>query len=164
MYAGISFDGKVIVTRHDVNEKFYGMKVDPEALLSGEIPPPPAAQPLYESLKRCSVHTRTMYGEAYDPSRVDAVEDLGLGGGLILEEKKVDGELKPKADAFNVAGAPPPVPVPPAMPVPYPAAAPTASTTTINTSTVSDVFAPASISGAGPGVGKGGEFNGDWPF
>ncbi|GMI41784.1 hypothetical protein TeGR_g8524 [Tetraparma gracilis] len=60
LYAGASFDGKVISTRHEVNEKFYGMRVDPADLLSGRIPPPPAAQPLYASLKRCSAYTRTV--------------------------------------------------------------------------------------------------------
>ena len=56
LYAGASLDGKVIVTRHRVNEKFYGQQVDARTLLSGEIPTPPAAQPLYDALKRCHVY------------------------------------------------------------------------------------------------------------
>jgi lipid-binding SYLF domain-containing protein len=56
LYAGISLDGKVIVTRHRVNEKFYGHCVDARALLSGDVPTPPAAQPLYDALKRCHVY------------------------------------------------------------------------------------------------------------
>ncbi len=59
LYAGVSLDGKVIATRHDVNENFYGMEVDPYELLSGEIPAPPAAQPLYDALKRCSVYAKS---------------------------------------------------------------------------------------------------------
>ena len=55
-YAGISLDGKVIITRHGVNEKFYGTKIDPKSLLSGDVPTPPAAQPLYDALKRCHVY------------------------------------------------------------------------------------------------------------
>jgi len=58
-YAGVSFDGKVMVTRHRVNEKFYGRQIDPRALLNGDIPTPPAAQPLYDALKRCHVYATT---------------------------------------------------------------------------------------------------------
>ena len=65
LYAGASFDGKVIATRHDVNEKFYGMQVRPDELLKGVVPPPPAAQPLYESLKRASVYIKTEYQEEW---------------------------------------------------------------------------------------------------
>jgi SH3 domain-containing YSC84-like protein 1 len=56
LYAGISLDGKVIVTRHRVNERFYGCEVTGFQLLSGEIPSPPAARPLYEALQRCHVY------------------------------------------------------------------------------------------------------------
>jgi lipid-binding SYLF domain-containing protein len=56
LYAGISLDGKVMVTRHRVNEKFYGRKIDPKSLLNGDVPTPPAAQPLYDALKRCHVY------------------------------------------------------------------------------------------------------------
>ena len=63
LYAGVSFDGKVIATRHDVNEKFYGMQVEPYDLLSGEVPRPPAAQPLYDALRRCSVYVKRECGD-----------------------------------------------------------------------------------------------------
>ena len=56
LYAGVSLDGKVIATRHDVNEKFYGGETDPFEILSGEIERPRAAQPLYDALKRCQVY------------------------------------------------------------------------------------------------------------
>ena len=54
LYAGVSLDGKVISTRHDVNERFYGGSLSPADILSGEIERPRAAQPLYEALKRCN--------------------------------------------------------------------------------------------------------------
>mmetsp|Transcript_18870 Transcript_18870/g.27989 ORF Transcript_18870/g.27989 Transcript_18870/m.27989 type:complete len:85 (-) Transcript_18870:542-796(-) len=41
-----------------VNEKVYGQKVSPNDIRSGEIPRPPAAQPLYDALKRCHVYAR----------------------------------------------------------------------------------------------------------
>mmetsp|Transcript_13001 Transcript_13001/g.22082 ORF Transcript_13001/g.22082 Transcript_13001/m.22082 type:complete len:496 (-) Transcript_13001:977-2464(-) len=56
LYAGVSLDGKVIVTRHNVNEKFYGQKVTGADILMGQIPTPPAAQPLYDALTRCHVY------------------------------------------------------------------------------------------------------------
>ena len=55
-YAGISLDGKVVITRHMVNERFYGRPVDARELLNGDVPTPPAAQPLYDALKRCHVY------------------------------------------------------------------------------------------------------------
>jgi SH3 domain-containing YSC84-like protein 1 len=56
LYAGASLDGKVVTTRDDVNEKFYGYAVRPEHILNGCVPAPPAAQPLYEALQRCHVY------------------------------------------------------------------------------------------------------------
>jgi len=58
IYAGISLDGKVIVTRNRVNEKFYGREVTGQQLLNGEIPSPPAARPLYDAMQRCHVYAK----------------------------------------------------------------------------------------------------------
>lgn len=58
LYAGLSLDGKVVSTRHHVNEVFYGRKVTGDELLRGDtVPTPPAAQPLYDALQRCRVYT-----------------------------------------------------------------------------------------------------------
>merc|ERR1711862_701721 len=59
LYAGISLDGKLLFTRSDVNRNFYGMNVHAKALLDGEIPTPPAAQPLYDALKRCQFYANS---------------------------------------------------------------------------------------------------------
>jgi SH3 domain-containing YSC84-like protein 1 len=56
LYAGVSLDGKVIVTRHRINEKFYGREVSGMEILQGVIPSPPAARPLYDALARCHVY------------------------------------------------------------------------------------------------------------
>ena len=50
VFAGVSLDGSVIYTRSDVNHRFYGRKVTPTEILSGEVQPPRAAQPLYDAL------------------------------------------------------------------------------------------------------------------
>mmetsp|Transcript_45053 Transcript_45053/g.94470 ORF Transcript_45053/g.94470 Transcript_45053/m.94470 type:complete len:618 (-) Transcript_45053:227-2080(-) len=56
LYAGVSLDGRVLLTRDRVNEKFYGRSVSAYELLSGKVPTPPAAQPLYDALKRCRIY------------------------------------------------------------------------------------------------------------
>lgn len=56
LYAGVSLDGRLITTRDRVNEKFYGRAVSAHELLSGEVATPPAAQPLYDALKRCRIY------------------------------------------------------------------------------------------------------------
>ena len=56
LYAGISLDGKVLVTRDNVNERFYGRPITGAEILGGRVPTPPAAQPLYEALARCHVY------------------------------------------------------------------------------------------------------------
>ena len=56
LYAGVSLDGKVIVVRDRVNEKFYGRDVTGMEFLLGQIPTPPAARPLYDALQRCHVY------------------------------------------------------------------------------------------------------------
>jgi len=64
IYAGISLDGKVIVTRNRVNEKFYGRQVTGQQILNGEIPSPPAARPLYDALQRCHVYAQNDAGSS----------------------------------------------------------------------------------------------------
>lgn len=73
LYAGASLDGRVLVTRDRVNEKFYGRAVSAHELLPGQVATPLAAQPLYDALKRCRV-----YGSSVDGAKV--------GGSLSLSE------------------------------------------------------------------------------
>ena len=49
-FAGMSLEGSVLTTRHDVNSKFYGQKLTPNQIL--DMPPPKAAEPLYKALRR----------------------------------------------------------------------------------------------------------------
>ena len=64
LYAGVSMDGRMLMTRDRVNEKFYGRSVSAHEILSGQVATPPAAQPLYDALKRCRV-----YGDTGSQSR-----------------------------------------------------------------------------------------------
>ena len=52
LYAGVGLDGSLIITRPDVNLNFYGQTHEPAELLSGEVSPPKAAEPLYEAIYR----------------------------------------------------------------------------------------------------------------
>jgi len=52
LFAGVSLEGSVIISRQSMNKKFYGKDVNVRDLLSGSIPSPPAAAPLYESLTK----------------------------------------------------------------------------------------------------------------
>lgn len=50
LYGGISVGGQLLRVRKKVNRAFYGRDIDPGKLFSGEIPPPKAAQPLYDAI------------------------------------------------------------------------------------------------------------------
>jgi len=51
-FMGVSVEGSVLTARERVNQEFYGMKdVTVGGILSGEIPPPLAAFPLYKALE-----------------------------------------------------------------------------------------------------------------
>lgn len=60
LYASLSLEGSLIYSRTDVNQKFYGHYVTPYEILSGQVPPPKAGQPLYEALEQA-------YWNLYDP-------------------------------------------------------------------------------------------------
>jgi lipid-binding SYLF domain-containing protein len=50
VYAGVGLEGSIIVARNAVNFNFYGRELDPKDILRGMVPPPRAAQPLYDTL------------------------------------------------------------------------------------------------------------------
>lgn len=52
LYVGLSLEGAIIVTRHDVNERFYGRTISVADLLGGVEAQPKAADPLYGAIKR----------------------------------------------------------------------------------------------------------------
>ncbi|KAF2847530.1 DUF500-domain-containing protein [Plenodomus tracheiphilus IPT5] len=50
LFAGVSLEGSGIIERRDANEKLYGRRWTARELLSGQVPPPPAAAPLLSIL------------------------------------------------------------------------------------------------------------------
>jgi SH3 domain-containing YSC84-like protein 1 len=49
-FAGISLEGTVIGTRNDANAEYYGRRVTPAEILSGQVPPPSGATRLVQVL------------------------------------------------------------------------------------------------------------------
>mmetsp|Transcript_12572 Transcript_12572/g.18486 ORF Transcript_12572/g.18486 Transcript_12572/m.18486 type:complete len:514 (+) Transcript_12572:256-1797(+) len=105
LYAGVSLDGKVITTRHNVNEKFYGRQVSGGELLSGLIETPPAAQPLYDALARCHVYATGRNNKP--PPRIEGIRnDFSL-------HNSMEGEY---GETVMFPNAPSPSYPPPMMP------------------------------------------------
>jgi lipid-binding SYLF domain-containing protein len=52
MFAGVTLHGSTLRSDDDDNAKLYGRKVSPKEILMGTVPRPPAAAPLYASLKQ----------------------------------------------------------------------------------------------------------------
>lgn len=61
LFAGVSLEGSVVVTRFDANAKMYGYKVKAKDLLSGNVPRPPEADSLYQALDHRFYGNDTMY-------------------------------------------------------------------------------------------------------
>ncbi|KAI9488339.1 hypothetical protein BDB00DRAFT_888659 [Zychaea mexicana] len=70
LFAGVSLEGSVIVTRGDANEKFYGKKVSAKELLNGTVPPPSEADALYRALN-ARFHTLGNTGAMYSRGSMD---------------------------------------------------------------------------------------------
>ncbi|KAJ2960823.1 hypothetical protein NQZ79_g3867 [Umbelopsis isabellina] len=71
LFAGVSLEGSVIVTRQDANAKLYGGKVTTKELLNGTIAPPPEADVLYRALN-ARFNTLGSTSSAYARSHSDA--------------------------------------------------------------------------------------------
>lgn len=50
LFAGVSLEGSAIIERRDANEKLYNRRVTARSLLEGNVPVPPAAEPLMRVL------------------------------------------------------------------------------------------------------------------
>ncbi|KAJ3221222.1 hypothetical protein HDU81_010783, partial [Chytriomyces hyalinus] len=108
LFAGVSFEGLVIITRKETNARFYGGisgTATPQDLLSGRVPPPPEAEVLYRALNARG------FGSNMDPGGTSPVSNggsisSGLGGRQSMGASGGSQPLYPSAKK----GAPPPPP------------------------------------------------------
>ncbi|KAB2574796.1 SH3 domain-containing protein [Lasiodiplodia hormozganensis] len=68
LFAGVSLEGSVLIERRDANEKLYGRRIPARMLLEGQVPVPPAADPLMRVL-----NSRVFAGAAGSASASDAM-------------------------------------------------------------------------------------------
>lgn len=82
LFAGVSLEGSVLIERRDANEKLYNRRVTARNLLEGNVPVPPAADPLMRVLNSrifsgngASQGADAMYNDipVYDDSHEDVV-------------------------------------------------------------------------------------------
>jgi hypothetical protein len=84
LFAGVSLEGSGIIERRDANEKLYGRRWTAREILSGQVPPPPAAAPLLQILNSrvfagvggaANVQNEAMYNDipVYDDSHDNVV-------------------------------------------------------------------------------------------
>ncbi|KAI8060485.1 hypothetical protein BC940DRAFT_311900 [Gongronella butleri] len=74
LFAGVSLEGSVVVTRNDANEKLYGRRVTAKELLNGSVAPPTEADSLYRALN-AKFHTLGNTGAMYARSSTSADGD-----------------------------------------------------------------------------------------
>lgn len=78
LFAGVSFEGSVIVERSDANKKLYGGKVKCSDLLNGNIPPPAGADELYRALEiKTNFQTGGVFGGNNYNNRSSSSSDHG---------------------------------------------------------------------------------------
>ena len=80
LFAGVSLEGSALIERRDANEKMYNRRLTARALLSGEVPVPPAADPLMRVLNSRvfagnMLSNDTVYNDipVYDSTQEDVV-------------------------------------------------------------------------------------------
>lgn len=93
LFFGASLEASGIATRPDVNRRFYGQKISPSVLLSGEYPRPRGAQPLYDALDEIlGSSTPSTAGTAPNMPMNMAVSQapVGVASRIGLDAPKVD--------------------------------------------------------------------------
>lgn len=98
LYAGVSLDGAIILSRSDVNHRFYGRLLTPMEILRGDVAPPRAAQPLYDALADAA--------SKFPAPRHDKATILGAGGTAIMAAAAVRSRpiVPPSLASISVGG------------------------------------------------------------
>ncbi|KAE8209946.1 hypothetical protein CF327_g6123 [Tilletia walkeri] len=84
LFAGVSLEGTVLVERKNTNAEFYGQAIPAFDLLSGKVPAPEAASPIYEVVEMAeSIDETGVAEQAYIPGSQPgsaAPYDVAVGG------------------------------------------------------------------------------------
>jgi len=80
-FVGVSLEAGLLVTRHDVNQSFYGQTVSNTDLLLGYYPSPKAAAPLYSALNEVMGSGYDENGVAYPAVPADSSNPYGASYG-----------------------------------------------------------------------------------
>ncbi|KAJ8663547.1 hypothetical protein O0I10_000790 [Lichtheimia ornata] len=109
LFAGVSLEGSVIITRSDANTKMYGRSVTAKELLNGTVPPPPEADALYRALG-AKFHTLGNTAASYRRGDLDENgNDQGTGKVYRSTTISKPGTLKrPPAITAQARSPPPP--------------------------------------------------------
>lgn len=118
LFAGVSLEGSGIIERRDANEKLYGRRWTARELLSGQVPPPPAADPLLRILNSrvfsgvggaANIQADAMYNDipVYDDSH-DNVVWQGRKGAAMGEGVRRDrtGSMGQADDDYSYSDRP----------------------------------------------------------
>ncbi|CAO3609160.1 unnamed protein product [Cunninghamella echinulata] len=108
LFAGVSLEGSVVVTRGDANEKLYGRRVTAKELLNGTVAPPPEADVLYRALN-AKFHTLGNTGSSYQRG----IEDESAAPLYKSTNISARGTLRKPPPVRQVAGYGAPAPPPP---------------------------------------------------
>ena len=100
LFAGISLEGSVVVTRGDANEKLYGQRVTAKELLSGAIPPPPEADALYRAL---NAKFHTLGNQTYSPN-ADGTRSIGRNNTFKSTNISAPGTLSQPPPVRQIGG------------------------------------------------------------
>ncbi|KAL7420738.1 hypothetical protein Q5752_004689 [Cryptotrichosporon argae] len=69
LFAGLTLDGTILVERKDANKQFYGSAVSSTDILSGRVPAPEIASPMYDIIEAAEGLDETgLPAEAYVPN------------------------------------------------------------------------------------------------
>ncbi|CAO3623747.1 unnamed protein product [Cunninghamella blakesleeana] len=108
LFAGVSLEGSVVVTRGDANEKLYGRRVTAKELLNGTVAPPPEADVLYRALN-AKFHTLGNTGSSYQRG----IEDESATPTYKSANISARGTIRKPPPVRQTAGYGAPAPPPP---------------------------------------------------
>ena len=78
LFGGVGLQGSGIMTRADLNKKFYGREISPEEILSGAVDQPATAMALYDALDQALLQRTPDLPSVVDPQDADVMSSKVL--------------------------------------------------------------------------------------